>query len=120
MARSTPSLAADEEVAPPTRPQLDESVPGATRATLCPLPYRWPPFFDYGRAWQSKGRTQEPRYISSVGIGLRWALTLRGAVPVRPSFEVYWGHALQDVETPASRRDVQDEGVHFQFVLGLF
>ena len=78
------------------------------------------PFFDYGRAWQSKGRTEEPRYISSVGIGLRWALTLRGAVPVRPSFEVYWGHALQDVETSASSRDIQDEGVHFQFVLGLF
>jgi hemolysin activation/secretion protein len=78
------------------------------------------PFFDYGRAWQSKGRTGEPRYISSVGIGLRWALSLRGAVPVRPSFEVYWGHALQDVETAATRRDIQDEGVHFQFVLGLF
>ena len=60
------------------------------------------------------------RYISSVGIGLRWALTLRGAVPFRPSFEVHCGDALQDVETSASSRDIQDEGVHFQFVLGLF
>jgi hemolysin activation/secretion protein len=78
------------------------------------------PFFDYGRAWQSKGRTDEPRYISSVGVGLRWALTLRSAVPVRPSFEVYWGHALQDVKTSSTKHNLQDDGVHFQFVLGLF
>ena len=42
------------------------------------------PFVDYGRAWQSQGRTEEPRYLLSVGVGLRWALAFRGAVPVRP------------------------------------
>jgi hemolysin activation/secretion protein len=78
------------------------------------------PFFDYGRAWQSKDRTEEPRYISSVGMGLRWGLTLRSAVPVRPSFEVYWGHALKDVKTLATKHNLQDDGVHFQFVLGFF
>lgn len=78
------------------------------------------PFFDYGRAWQSKGRTEEPRYISSVGVGLRWGLTLRSAVPVRPSFEVYWGHALEDVKASATTHNPQDDGVHFQFVLGFF
>jgi hemolysin activation/secretion protein len=78
------------------------------------------PFFDYGRAWQSKDRTEEPRYISSIGIGLRWAVTLRSAVPVRPSFEVYWGHPLQDVKISGPGGNAQDHGVHFQFVLGIF
>jgi hemolysin activation/secretion protein len=78
------------------------------------------PFFDYGRAWQSKGRTEEPRSISSVGVGLRWGLTLRSAVPVRPSFEVYWGHALENVKTLSTKHNLQDDGVHFQFVVGFF
>ena len=78
------------------------------------------PFFDYGRAWQSKGRTDEPRYLMSVGVGLRWALTVRTAVPVRPSFEVYWGHQLRDVPNSADGDNLQDHGVHFQFVLSVF
>jgi hemolysin activation/secretion protein len=78
------------------------------------------PFFDYGKAWQTKGRTEDPQDISSVGVGLRWALTLRSAVPVRPSFEVYWGHALKDVKVLGTSDNLQDHGIHFQFVLGLF
>ena len=78
------------------------------------------PFVDYGRAWQSQGRTEEPRYLLSVGVGLRWALAFRGAVPVRPSLEVYWGHALRDARNVTDDGDLQDHGVHFQFVLGVF
>jgi hemolysin activation/secretion protein len=56
--------------------------------------------------------------IYSVGVGLRWALTMRGPVELRPQFEIYWGHALRDVERLGG--DPQDDGIHFQFVLGVF
>src|SRR5262249_60819609 len=76
------------------------------------------PFVDYGRAWQSKRPTGEPEYLASVGIGLRWAATIRSAVPLRPAFEIYWGHKLKNVVTPGG--NLQDKGVHFQFLLGAF
>ena len=78
------------------------------------------PFVDYGTAWQTKGRTEDPRYLLSVGIGLRWALTVRAAVPVRPSLEVYWGYDLKDARNLGPQNDLQDHGVHFRFVLGFF
>jgi hemolysin activation/secretion protein len=82
------------------------------------------PFVDYARAWQSAGRTPEPRYLASVGVGLRWAVTIRSPFALRPAFEIYWGHPLRDVPTPEGdlqdRRNWQDEGVHFQFVLAAF
>src|SRR5262249_44958441 len=59
------------------RVPLVENVPWADYLQLAP-------FVDYGRGWQSKGRTDEPRYLASVGIGLRWATTIRSAVPIRP------------------------------------
>ncbi len=80
------------------------------------------PFVDYGRAWLTQIRTQiEPRDfldIPSVGIGLRWAVTVSWPVPVRPQLEVYWGHPLRDVKT--SGGSLQDKGLHLQFILGAF
>lgn len=77
------------------------------------------PFYDYGRGWNNGSATADrPRDISSIGIGLRWALTFRGPVPVRPQFEIYWGHPLRKVKTAGG--DPQDDGIHFQFLLGFF
>jgi hemolysin activation/secretion protein len=73
------------------------------------------PFVDYGRGWNARGTTPEPPDLASIGIGLRWALTIPWIVPIRPSLEVYWGHPLRSVETEGG--DLQDEGLHFQFVL---
>jgi hypothetical protein len=39
-------------------------------------------------------------------------------VPVRPQFEIYWGHPLRKVKTAGG--DPQDDGIHFQFLLGFF
>jgi len=93
------------------RVPLVENVPWADYLQLAP-------FVDYGRAWQSKRPTGEPEYLASVGIGLRWAATIRSAVPLRPAFEIYWGHKLKNVVTPGG--NLQDKGVHFQFLLGAF
>ena len=77
------------------------------------------PFFDFGRGWNRKLPTPDPKDLSSVGIGLRWALTYPWFVPLRPQFEVYWGHRLRNIEQP-KKKVLQDHGIHMQFVLGVF
>jgi hemolysin activation/secretion protein len=76
------------------------------------------PFVDYGRAWNTKSPDPEPEDLSSVGIGLRWGLTAPSPNPLRLYFEVYWGHPLRDVKTAGG--DLQDEGVHLQFIIGAY
>lgn len=76
------------------------------------------PFADYGRAWNVRRPRGDPPDIASVGIGLRWAATIPGAISLRPLLEVYWGHPLRELRTP--EEDLQDKGVHFQFVLATF
>ena len=91
------------------------------------------PFFDYGRGWNAVGETPDPVNISSVGIGLRWALTFPGIVSVKPQFEVYFGYRLRDVRITGEPDALQDvivakgrhgekgqAGVHFQFLLAAF
>jgi hemolysin activation/secretion protein len=91
------------------------------------------PFFDYGRGWNAVGSTPDPIDISSVGIGLRWALTFPGVLSVRPQFEVYFGWRLRDVRIVGKPDPLQDiivtkdgneekgkAGLHFQFVLAVF
>jgi hemolysin activation/secretion protein len=91
------------------------------------------PFFDYGRGWNAVGSTPDPIDISSVGIGLRWALTFPGVLSVRPQFEVYFGWRLRDVRIVGKADPLQDivvtkdgneekgkAGLHFQFVLAVF
>jgi hemolysin activation/secretion protein len=77
------------------------------------------PFFDYGHAWNTREIGRERHSIYSVGVGLRWGLTIPGLVELRPQFEIYWGHALRDIRS-AEGGDPQDDGIHFQFVLGVF
>ena len=84
------------------------------------------PFYDFGRGWNKEQNTPKPQDISSVGIGLRWGLTVTPSgphffgwlPPLRPQFEVYWGHRLRKVFNP--RDSLQDNGVHMQFILGVF
>ncbi len=45
------------------------------------------PFVDYGRAWNTHFPTPEPQTLASVGLGLRWAVTVPAPVAVRPEFE---------------------------------
>jgi hemolysin activation/secretion protein len=74
------------------------------------------PFVDYGQAWFDESDTPDPRDIYSVGIGLRWALTvIPGPLPMTTALEVYWGHPIQDVDTDGD--SLQDDGFHFQFAI---
>ncbi len=76
------------------------------------------PFIDYGYAWNTQLVTPAPRNLASVGLGLRWALTLTSPVLLRPEFEIYWGVPLNNVKTAGG--NLQDVGVHLQFVLAAF
>jgi hemolysin activation/secretion protein len=63
------------------------------------------PFFDFGWSKNQDRPTPGPETISSVGVGVRWAV-YRGL-----SANVYWGHQLQDVLTSGN---LQDQGVQFR------
>jgi hemolysin activation/secretion protein len=76
-------------------------------------------FVDFGRGWNTKRETLGPQDLSSVGVGLRWALAPFGRVPFRPQFEIYWGHRLRNIPQPKEKK-LQDHGIHLQFVLAMF
>jgi hemolysin activation/secretion protein len=76
------------------------------------------PFVDFGRAWNTTLDTPDPKLLVSIGIGLRWALTLTAPFLRQPQCEVYWGYPLQEVDTPGG--DLQDLGLHLQFVIAAF
>ena len=73
------------------------------------------PFVDVGRGWNREGETSDPTTLVSVGLGLRWDTTFRVAVPLRAQCDVFWGYKLKDVKTEGG--NLQDKGLHFQFVL---
>jgi hemolysin activation/secretion protein len=78
-------------------------------------------FFDYGNTWNTKFRTPAPRNLLSVGLGLRWAVTLTSPVRLRrlrPEFEIYWGIPLNHVATEGG--NLQDAGVHLQLAVAAF
>ena len=78
------------------------------------------PFIDYGNAWNTKTKfvPTASQNLASVGLGLRWTLTLTSPVLLRPEFEIYWGIPLNNVKTEGG--NLQDAGVHLQFAIAAF
>ena len=69
------------------------------------------PFIDVGRAWNTKDPTPDPDILASTGLGLRWSAFDRA------HFQGYWGIPLNHIATPGG--NLQDSGLHLQFVLEL-
>jgi hemolysin activation/secretion protein len=76
------------------------------------------PFVDVGHGWNREVATPDPTTLVSIGLGLRWAASFGTVVPLRPQFEIFWGYPLKDV--PTTGGNLQDQGVHLQFVLAAF
>ncbi len=77
------------------------------------------PFVDYGKAWNAiPPAGDRAQHISSAGIGLRWGTRIPGTIPLRPQLEVYWGRALRNIHTAGG--NLQDKGIHLQFVVTAF
>lgn len=92
-----------------TLASLEARIPIVTTAAGVDLVHL-APFVDYGRAWETTVTTptSPPETLASVGVGLLvnfwgWA-----------HFEVYWGAQLNHFR--AGNDDLQDSGIHFQFV----
>jgi hemolysin activation/secretion protein len=76
------------------------------------------PFVDFGKAWNTKLATPDPENLVSIGIGMRWAVTLLTPFRLQPQLEVYWGYPLNNVDTAGG--DLQDLGLHLQFIIAAF
>jgi hemolysin activation/secretion protein len=76
------------------------------------------PFVDFGRGWNQKIATPDPTTLVSVGLGMRWSAAFQVGVPLRAQWEVFWGYRIKDVETEGG--DLQDHGLHLQFVVSAF
>lgn len=78
------------------------------------------PFFDWGWAENTDFPTPPgPRIIYSIGVGLRWAVTLPKSFRLRPEFEFFWGYRLRDININAEN-EFQDKGISLQFVIASF
>lgn len=78
------------------------------------------PFFDYSRAWNAKGATQDPMDLMSMGAGLRTNFLPNN----QGYFEIYWGYRLRGTgsnDPPyTTNGNLQDHGIHMQLVLQIF
>jgi hemolysin activation/secretion protein len=63
-------------------------------------------FVDSGWSWNTRKETPDPVNISSIGAGIRWAVTRKA------NFMIYAGHPLRKIHE--TDHDLQDEGIHFQ------
>ena len=74
-------------------------------------------FVDYGQAWNAKGGTPDPQTLVSAGLGMRWNILPKD----RARFEVYWGVPLNRMfnltPVPHPPGNLQDHGIHVQFVV---
>ena len=76
-------------------------------------------FFDFGEAWNKSLDTPSPDNISSIGLGLRWSgYLMKTPFEIRPQIEIYWGIPLRDIDTLGG--NLQDDGIHFQFLVQNF
>ena len=71
------------------------------------------PFVDVGHSWNTNPRPNRDnpneQTLASVGVGMRWSILQRA------QFQVYWGQRL--VHVPNPHDNLQDYGVHVQFVV---
>jgi hemolysin activation/secretion protein len=72
------------------------------------------PFIDVGRSWNAKFSTPDPETLASIGVGLRLGFFDRAFA------NVYWGQQLNHVTEPPPKNDLQDNGVHVQFIWNIF
>ena len=69
-------------------------------------------FLDVGRGWNAKPPTPTPETLGSVGVGI-----LTSFFHDRVHANLYWGLPLNHVPTP--NQNLQDHGLHLQFIWNL-
>ena len=71
------------------------------------------PFIDVGRSWNAQISTPSPKTLASIGAGLRLGFFDRAFA------NVYWGQQLNHVSETPPGGNLQDHGVHVQFILNI-
>lgn len=71
------------------------------------------PFIDVGRSWNAKFSTPDPETLASIGAGIRLGFFNRAFA------NVYWGQQLNHVSAPPPGGNMQDHGLHVQFVMNI-
>ncbi len=71
------------------------------------------PFIDVGRSWNAKISTPLPKTLASIGVGLRLGFFDRAFA------NVYWGQQLNHVSDTPPGGNLQDHGLHVQFMLNI-
>jgi len=71
------------------------------------------PFIDVGRSWNAQFPTPSPETLASIGAGVRLAFFNRAFA------NVYWGQQLNHVTDPPPGGNMQDHGLHVQFVMNI-
>jgi hemolysin activation/secretion protein len=77
-----------------------------------PLNLKLAAFADYGRSWNAKRDTPEPRSLSSVGVGLLWS-----PIPELHT-QLYWAWPFENIANP--HQGLQDEGITFNVSYNMF
>jgi hemolysin activation/secretion protein len=75
------------------------------------------PFFDFGWGENKDFPTPEPRDIYSVGIGLKWAVTIPAPFRLGTQLEIFWGKQLREIEDDDEKDYLVDDGIHFQIAV---
>jgi hemolysin activation/secretion protein len=69
-------------------------------------------FADYGRSWNAKGKTPDPKDLSSVGLAIHW-----NPLP-RLNAQLSWAYAFRDIDQ--ADHDLQDAGINFMVSYNVF
>jgi hemolysin activation/secretion protein len=75
-------------------------------------------YVNVGQAWNTRPSTPSPKILASIGLGLRWAATMRSPLLVRFQFELFLGAALEPCQN--FRGDLQVLGLYLPLVVALF
>lgn len=70
------------------------------------------PFMDYGKSWNCDSETPDPKNITSIGLGFRWA------IKKHHNFHLSLALPLRVIDNEQDRW--QDHGVHFEFTSKLY
>jgi hemolysin activation/secretion protein len=71
------------------------------------------PFIDFGHSWNAEIDTPSPETLASIGVGLRLGFFDRAFA------NVYWGQQLNHVSDPPPGGNLQDHGLHVQFIMNI-
>ena len=92
---------------------IESRIPVLPSITGPQVSVHFAPFIDVGRSWNAQISTPSPKTLASIGAGLRLGFFNRAFA------NVYWGQQLNHVSDTPPGGNLQDHGIHVQFILNI-